>query len=556
MVLLDSLTRANSESSPYPLTGHTGEGGAYTLTGGTDQGRIIANGQLVGTDGTSNSFYISAYSTVTNQRASVTFTTPSASPTSYASAGVCTRFSTSSAQGYSGRIACSPSGFAAQIIRWNNGTPSFTNIGGNPNVTGIAFNTQYTLSFVANSSALSLILLRVSDGKYLDTSGAFSSSSEIAFVTITDTTYSTGSVGIWLNDDNSKPFVISSFSYSTAIIATALNIGTLTQGTISLGSINISALASSGGTSPYTYQWYRSNTSGFTPSSSNLLTGQTNLNLADTTAIADTLYFYKLITTDSAGNTVISAQVAGYSLSSQLKIGFIGDSITAAYSCVTKTQLRLAEVVNLRNVLVYNAGVSGSRTDNWLPSGTDLTNALQNFNTNLGTPSTSNPVWISIMLGVNDVRVSPPGNSPATYLSHMTTIVNYLVSLGYKIILNAPPYVQIPQVSTGVGNNGYDTEAGMANLLQYPVQLDTLCDGVNVFKGDRIATKYMATHLGEFVTTDIGSNNLPTLVHPNPLGEDSYAALWTNAILNAVYPTSTTTIRTSKSFGSFADYVF
>lgn len=91
---------------------------------------------------------------------------------------------------------------------------------------------------------------------------------------------------------------------------------TLTAGALSIQSVSstsaslVSAVATSG-TAPYSYQWYRSTSSGFSPGSGNIISGATNLSLTDTGLIPGTTYFYKVVVTDSAGSpaTATSAQL-------------------------------------------------------------------------------------------------------------------------------------------------------------------------------------------------------------------------------------------------------
>lgn len=66
----------------------------------------------------------------------------------------------------------------------------------------------------------------------------------------------------------------------------------------------VSAAATGGATTPYTYQWYRSVTSGFTPGGGNILTGKTSLSLSDTGLTPGTTYYYKLIAMDSSATPV------------------------------------------------------------------------------------------------------------------------------------------------------------------------------------------------------------------------------------------------------------
>lgn len=92
---------------------------------------------------------------------------------------------------------------------------------------------------------------------------------------------------------------------------------TLTAGAITLvtalaQSAVLTATAATGGTNPVAYQWSRSTTTGFTPGAGNRIAGATSLSLTDTGLIPNTVYYYKLEATDSAGSpaTVIYTQVA------------------------------------------------------------------------------------------------------------------------------------------------------------------------------------------------------------------------------------------------------
>lgn len=89
----------------------------------------------------------------------------------------------------------------------------------------------------------------------------------------------------------------------------------LTAGVASLSAVtdttaNLSATAATGGTEPYTYQWYRATTSGFTPGVGNILTGKTALTLADTGLVPGTTYYYILKVTDDAAASEDYTQVA------------------------------------------------------------------------------------------------------------------------------------------------------------------------------------------------------------------------------------------------------
>lgn len=90
----------------------------------------------------------------------------------------------------------------------------------------------------------------------------------------------------------------------SALAAGALSI-------VSVGSTtdSLSSAAATGGTGPYTYQWYRSTITGFSPGPGNILTGQTALTLSDSGLLPSTPYFYVVVATDSVAATASSAQL-------------------------------------------------------------------------------------------------------------------------------------------------------------------------------------------------------------------------------------------------------
>lgn len=86
-----------------------------------------------------------------------------------------------------------------------------------------------------------------------------------------------------------------------------LTAGTISQTAVSPTTADLSATAATGGTGPYTYQWYRSTTTGFSPGGGNILSGKTALTLADTGLIPNTTYYYKVVVTDT-GNSNVTAE--------------------------------------------------------------------------------------------------------------------------------------------------------------------------------------------------------------------------------------------------------
>lgn len=84
-----------------------------------------------------------------------------------------------------------------------------------------------------------------------------------------------------------------------ALTAGLLSVISKTQNTTAL----LSA-AATGGTGPYTYQWYRSTVSGFTPGAGNIIAGATALTLNDSGLIPGTQYYYEVIATDTGNGNV------------------------------------------------------------------------------------------------------------------------------------------------------------------------------------------------------------------------------------------------------------
>lgn len=82
--------------------------------------------------------------------------------------------------------------------------------------------------------------------------------------------------------------------------------GALSKSLISQSTAMLASAVATGGTGPYTYQWYRSTTTGFSPGAGNILSGQTSLALSDSGLIPGSSYFYVVVATDT-GNANVTA---------------------------------------------------------------------------------------------------------------------------------------------------------------------------------------------------------------------------------------------------------
>ena len=69
----------------------------------------------------------------------------------------------------------------------------------------------------------------------------------------------------------------------------------------------LSAMPATGGTGAISYQWYRSSTYNFVPSTTTQVSGQTSWVLNDSKLVPNTIYYYILIATDSTTPTPVSA---------------------------------------------------------------------------------------------------------------------------------------------------------------------------------------------------------------------------------------------------------
>ncbi len=81
------------------------------------------------------------------------------------------------------------------------------------------------------------------------------------------------------------------------------------------------AVAPTGGTTPYVYQWYRSTVSGFTPGTPTVVSGATGLSVSETTLSQGTQYYYKQVITDSNGTPSIGTTTQASVLTTTLTAG-------------------------------------------------------------------------------------------------------------------------------------------------------------------------------------------------------------------------------------------
>lgn len=137
----------------------------------------------------------------------------------------------------------------------------------------------------------------------------------------------------------------------TLTTPSALAAGTASAGTAGVTTWSPTATEATGGTPTYTKQWYVSTTNGFTPGGGNLVSGATSLTPTITGLTAATVYYARLIYTDSAGSpaTATSNQI----------------TITTAAAAATATTLSgpttgAVGVPSSNFTIGANGGISGS----------------------------------------------------------------------------------------------------------------------------------------------------------------------------------------------------
>jgi len=306
-----------------------------------------------------------------------------------------------------------------------------------------------------------------------------------------------------------------------------------------------------GGTSPYTFQWQRSLSSGGGYSD---IPGGTGFRLDDTGLQSDTLYYYRLNVTDSSipAKTATSEEVSVRTLRPDADIiGFIGDSITFGVDAnsnfgvngtsTLNTYGARAEYFNLTNagynVGFVNKGVSGRSTNHWAAGTELLSSAISEF--------TSIDVnTVSITLGTVDGQFQ--SSTPDQYYTNMIGIIGALLAPGTgieKVILNFAPY----NASGGATPN--------ALVVEYQEKIRQIASTTpGVYLGDTTLfafTQANPTYINGLHPTQIGHTYMG-----NVWAKSYVAALKTPENINATerYATATITWTTDAPATSVLQY--
>lgn len=423
------------------------------------------------------------------------------------------------------------------------------------------------------------------------TSVALSNGGQTATLTITAGSV-TGTNNLTITDPNGASATISVTGTPALAVGylQALPVSTGVQLSLLPNSSSVTGLTAGSG-SGYSYSIYRDTQPGTLPGTGTLLVGG-NTTLAstpytDTTAVAGTTYYYRVVGTDSAadfaytippgltGAIQTSSLATAVAMPQPLSINLVtcGDSITANIINGSSgpadtiapsyfTAQALSEMAGVRNVWQLNAGSNGLDTLTWQKTSAFTTNspaagttynpggglinaytyAANLMNSLIAAHPAAKPVF-TIMLGTNDSlqEISAVAGTPMTAPTFQTNLQTLATSLltdfpTADVELDYPPYYT-PNASIQSALWG---EAGLAALKSYYPQIDATAAALSatypgrVILGDKTAPAFFATNYLTEMVAQSGNNGVFYL-HPNPQGAVDLGRLWAVPIYQALF---------------------
>lgn len=324
----------------------------------------------------------------------------------------------------------------------------------------------------------------------------------------------------------------------------ALTAGVLAASFSDPSGVVLNETSISGGTAPYSTQFYRSPTSGFVPPSAGTPIGSPTAAIApaftDTTGTPGQVYYYKAYTTDSASGNATSNQIAASQQRSNIRLGLMGDSLLDPAEGVgqeypfwtnVSTQLALQAIAGVRTVNVTDAAVSGTDSGTWIDFFAQAFDAFVAANVEI----------IMIQLGTNDVRTPAstysPGERPlgtwndgttagdnGSYAKNIWTLVNNFITAGFKVMVSYVPYFYPTSSFNGVVWN----DASLNLAQTYNIFIPTLANNVTMFGANapKVSTAVISTF--EYFANNQSlyfHENSTSGVHPNQPGVDAYGAI-------------------------------
>ena len=214
-----------------------------------------------------------------------------------------------------------------------------------------------------------------------------------------------------------KPGYVTMANYEKIAYAPYLNsIPALVPGTASatagINTVALTLTGTSGGTTPYSYQWYRSTTTGQQGSA---LSGKTTVNVTDTSGTAGTTYYYECVVTDSEGTPALATS----------------NQVSATPSAPIQTYPTVEQIATAVQTIMATSPVgwvTGNIGGNVNGSVASLT-APVTLNMTQAVPNTNTPGTIGDSLnaaradGFGKVVYDPVGKTLTLYASDNTTVV-------------------------------------------------------------------------------------------------------------------------------------
>jgi hypothetical protein len=327
---------------------------------------------------------------------------------------------------------------------------------------------------------------------------------------------------------------------ASCVVNTASGAGITYATYVGAQTVQLSSTEATGGSGSFTFQWYRSTSGG---SLGSAISGATAESYIDTGRTPATSYFYTQAYTDTVSSTTVySTQISVTTMAAaNLEIvGGIGDSIQAgSYSTIESPFAAMIDQLNFgmpskewyggTNTTATGGGlsfsldlaISGTSTNDWLPSGSNLPAAV-------ATLSAAGVTRIVSNLGANDAQTGV-ATPPSTYQSNYASIIAYLfahISTLKAVHLLGPMFQGEASGSYSVQNSG--------GLIAYDAAMAELANGTTIFHSNPLGP-YNYFQRRPFLQRSAD------LLHPNDHGDQATAATWATQVIVALSATTPTT---------------
>lgn len=306
--------------------------------------------------------------------------------------------------------------------------------------------------------------------------------------------------------------------------------GNLTLSSVTKTQAVMALSAQSGGTGPYTCQWYRSTTGGFTPGAGNIISGATSCSALTDTPGSVGPWFYQVVVTDSATPTpgTATSNQLGASLytGTNVVLGCFGDSIFSGYlnnggsstttgndPCTFASQ-QLQAMNRLRGVTVINVAYAGTTTANWLPSaGAGCgSGSISCYNQMLTAFTAAGVTVIAFELEANDAQAGSL-TPAATSITNDCTIANALKTQYSVPILWFQSSYAYPGAYTNTWTNA---STGIMSTYNSSIASASCVDGKTIIYANGDGGKLWPWSINNYLSsTYFNTDN----VHPNVTGD-------------------------------------